>query len=83
MPKPRTFRLYPHLRYFALVTSLCFVVEIVTMVMLHDMTSLAPITLAVLDASVLSTTLLISLYFWFLPGLVRNHQKAQDQTRLL
>ena len=83
MSKPGTTHLYPHFRYFALVTFSFFVVEILTMFIVRDLDFLPPIAVALLDASILSVTLLVGLYFWIFPRIGRAQQKAQDQTRLL
>jgi len=83
MRKPNTSHQYPHFRYFALVAFICFVIEILTMVMFRDLDYLHPLTLAVLDASILSVTLLVGLYFWVFPRLQRAQQAALDQSQLL
>lgn len=83
MRKPSTSNLYPHFRYFALVTFSCFVIEILIMVVVRDLDFLPPIAVAVLDAAILSVTIMVGLYFWVFPRIGRAQQKAQDQTRLL
>jgi len=83
MHKPSTPLQNGHFRYFALVTFICFVVEILTMVLFSDLDFLPPITIAILDASILSITMLMGLYFWVFPRLGHQQQMAQDQTRLL
>ncbi|HEY9080715.1 diguanylate cyclase domain-containing protein [Magnetovibrio sp.] len=83
MSKPNFLQLKPHFRYFAWVTVLCFAIEFGIMVVIHNVTTISHIGLAAIDATIVSITLLGSLYFWIFPRLAEDKNKAQDQTRLL
>jgi len=83
MHKLKLSRQSPYFRYFALVTFICFVVEFITMVIFDGLDILSPIQFAVLDALILSLTLLVGLYFWFIPHLTREQEATLDQTQLL
>jgi len=83
MHKLKLSRRSPYFRYFALVTFICFVVEFITMVIFDGLDILSPIQFAVLDALILSLTLLVGLYFWFIPHLTQEQEATLDQTQLL
>lgn len=83
MRKLNSSRLSPYFRSFALVTFICFVVELITMVFFDGLDFLPPIQFAVLDATILSLTLLVGLYFWFIPQLMREQEATLDQAQLL
>lgn len=58
-------------------------VEFITMVVFDGLDTLSPIQFAVLDASILSLTLLVGMFFWFIPHLMREQEATLDQGQLL
>jgi len=83
MRKLNSSRLSPYFRYFALVAFTCFAIEILTTVAFEGFDFLSPIQFAVLNASILSITLLAGLYFWVIPHLERQQEATLDQAQLL
>jgi len=76
-------RLSPYFRYFGLVAFTCFAIEILTTVTFEGFDFLSPIQFAVLNASILSITLLAGLYFWIFPHLEREQEATLGQAQLL
>lgn len=71
------------LRSFVLVIGVCFVVEVLVILVLGDLNQKYPYLVAIIDAAILSITLSACLVYWVLPDLVRSHRKTQDQAQLM
>jgi diguanylate cyclase (GGDEF)-like protein/PAS domain S-box-containing protein len=69
-------------RLFTLIVSVIFGVEVLVMLALDDLMQNYPTVSALLDATIVSTTLLICLDLWVFPQIRIAQNEAKDQIRL-
>lgn len=82
MYKPGSSNHFITVRLFTLVIAVIFGVEILVMWLMDDMIQNFPIASSLLDATIISATLLICLDLWIFPHIAKAQNEAKDQSQL-
>jgi len=82
MHKPGTSDRFMTVRLFTLIVSVIFGVEVLVMFALDDLMQTYPTVSALVDATIVSVTLLICLDLWVFPQIRKAQNEAKDQLRL-
>lgn len=82
MHKPGTSEQFITIRLFTWIVSVIFGVEVLVMFALDDLMENYPIASSLLDATIITATLLICLDLWVFPQIRKAQNVAQDQVKL-